>query len=159
MLVLCFPIFLVALTPVELGFRLIYAQPNSTDTLIKDNVKSRSVIRSPQNQEFVFSKLIGVATDKQNYDPDKIVNITITNLGTQPIHFSGTSSDIKIRNLKNNETFTPSIVLSDSLIPSGSSKQISWNQQDFNGLQVPLGNYTAEVTIGDLHGNTTFSIS
>ena len=98
-------------------------------------------------------------TDKQTYEPGEIVNITIKNVGTQPIHFSGIDSDIKITNQETGKSIVPSPMLLTSLIPSGASKIVAWNQQDYIGQQVDSGNYTALVSIGQLAGNTTFAIS
>lgn len=153
-------ILLIASFPqLELVFKLINAQTNQTDVLARDSSNTRTVLRNPEKQSSTFAKLISVATDRQHYRPNEIVNITITNIGTQPIYFSGATSDIKIRNLKTNETFIPSIVLLSSLIPSGASKVFSWSQQDFGGQQVQLGNYSAQVTIGELSSKSAFSIS
>ena len=100
-----------------------------------------------------------MTTDKQTYEPGEIVNITIKNVGTQPIHFSGVDSDIKITNQESGKSFIPSPLLLTTLIPSGSSKIVVWNQQDYIGQQVGSGNYTALVSIGRLADNTTFAIS
>lgn len=100
-----------------------------------------------------------MTTDKQTYEPGDMINITIKNVGTQPIHFSGVDSDIKITNQELGKSFVPSALLLTTLIPSGSSKIVAWNQQDYIGQQVDSGNYTVLVSIGQLAGNTTFAIS
>ena len=100
-----------------------------------------------------------MTTDKQTYEPGEMVNITIKNVGTQPIHFSGVNSEIRITNQESGKSFIPSPLLLTSLIPSGSSKIVVWNQQDYIGQQVGSGNYTALVSIGQLAANTTFAIS
>ena len=118
-----------------------------------------SVLRSTQSQGYALANQITVTTDKQTYEPGEMVNITIKNVGSQPIHFSGVNSDIRIKNQESGKSFIPSPLLLTSLIPSGSSKIVVWNQQDYIGQQVGSGNYTALVSIGQLAANTTFAIS
>jgi len=144
---------------VNLLFEMVRAQENSTDTIIKNKTSTRSVLRSTQSQGYALANHIIVITDKQTYEPGEIVNITIKNVGTQPIHFSGTDSDIKITNQETGKSIVPSPMLLTSLIPSGASKIVAWNQQDYIGQQVDSGNYTAMVSIGQLAGNATFAIS
>ena len=142
-----------------LVFDIIAAQENSTDTIIENKTGTRSVLRSTLSQGYALANQITVTTDKQTYEPGETVNITIKNVGTQPIHFSGVDSDIKITNQESGKTFIPSPLLLTALIPSGSSKIVVWNQQDYVGQQVGSGNYTALVSIGQLAANTTFAIS
>jgi hypothetical protein len=142
-----------------LVFDIIGAQENSTDTIIENRTGTRSVLRSTQSQGYALANQITVTTDKQTYEPGETVNITIKNVGTQPIHFSGVDSDIKITNQESGKSFIPSPLLLTALIPSGSSKIVVWNQQDYIGQQVGSGNYTALVSIGQLAANTTFAIS
>jgi len=142
-----------------LVFDIIGAQENSTDTIIENRTGTRSVLRSTLSQGYALANQITVTTDKQTYEPGETVNITIKNVGTQPIHFSGVDSDIKITNQELGKSFVPSALLLTTLIPSGSSKIVAWNQQDYNGQQVDSGNYTVLVSIGQLAGNTTFAIS
>ena len=152
-------VLLIANSVNLLVFDIIAAQENSTDTIIENMTSTRSVLRSTLNQGYALANQITVTTDKQIYEPGEIVNITIKNVGTQPIHFSGVDSDIKITNKESGKTFIPSPLLLTALIPSGSSKIVVWNQQDYIGQQVGSGNYTALVSIGQLAANTTFAIS
>ena len=142
-----------------LVFDIIGAQEKSTDTIIENRTGTRSVLRSTQSQGYALANQVTVTTDKQTYEPGEMVNITIKNVGTQPIHFSGVDSDIKITNKESGKTFIPSPLLLTTLIPSGSSKIVVWNQQDYIGQQVGSGNYTALVSIGQLAANTSFGIS
>ena len=150
-------VLLIANSVNLLVFDIIGAQENSTDTIIEN--RTRSVLRSTLNQGYALANQITVTTDKQTYEPGETVNITIKNVGTQPIHFSGVDSDIKITNQESGKSFIPSPLLLTALIPSGSSKIVVWNQQDYVGQQVGSGNYTALVSIGQLAANTTFAIS
>jgi hypothetical protein len=152
-------VLLIANSVNLLVFDIIGAQENSTDTIIENKTGTRSVLRSTQSQGYALANQITVTTDKQIYEPGEIVNITIKNVGTQPIHFSGVDSDIKITNQESGKSFIPSPLLLTALIPSGSSKIVVWNQQDYIGQQVGSGNYTALVSIGRLADNTTFAIS
>lgn len=152
-------VLLIANSVNLLVFDIIAAQENSTDTIIENKTGTRSVLRSTLSQGYALANQITVTTDKQTYDPGETVNITIKNVGTQPIHFSGVDSDIKITNQESGKSFIPSPLLLTALIPSGSSKIVVWNQQDYVGQQVGSGNYTALVSIGHLAANTTFAIS
>ncbi|MGA9217331.1 MAG: hypothetical protein WBZ50_01710 [Nitrososphaeraceae archaeon] len=152
-------VLLIANSVNLLVFDIIAAQENSTDTIIENKTGTRSVLRSTLSQGYALANQITVTTDKQTYDPGETVNITIKNVGTQPIHFSGVDSDIKITNQESGKSFIPSPLLLTALIPSGSSKIVVWNQQDYVGQQVGSGNYTALVSIGQLTANTTFAIS
>ena len=152
-------VLLIANSVNLLVFDFVDAQENSTDTIIKNKTGTRSVLRSTQSQGYVLANQIAVTTDKQTYEPGEMVNITIKNVGTQPIHFSGVNSDIRITNQESGKSFIPSPLLLTALIPSSSSKIVVWNQQDYIGQQVGSGNYTALVSIGQLAANTTFAIS
>ncbi|MGB8449427.1 MAG: hypothetical protein WCE25_06890 [Nitrososphaeraceae archaeon] len=152
-------VLLIANSVNLLVFDIIAAQENSTDTIIENKTGTRSVLRSTLSQGYALANQVTVTTDKQTYDPGETVNITIKNVGTQPIHFSGVDSDIKITNQESGKSFIPSPLLLTALIPSGSSKIVVWNQQDYVGQQVGSGNYTALVSIGQLAANTTFAIS
>lgn len=152
-------VLLIANSVNLLVFDIIAAQENSTDTIIENKTGTRSVLRSTLSQGYALANQITVTTDKQTYEPGETVNITIKNVGTQPIHFSGVDSDIKITNQESGKSFIPSPLLLTALIPSGSSKIVVWNQQDYVGQQVGSGNYTALISIGQLAANTTFAIS
>lgn len=151
-------VLLIANSVNLLVFDIIGAQENS-DTNIGNKTGTRSVLRSTQSQGYALANQITVTTDKQTYEPGEMVNITTKNVGTQPIHFSGVNSEIRITNQESGKSFIPSPLLLTSLIPSGSSKIVVWNQQDYIGQQVGSGNYTALVSIGQLAANTTFAIS
>lgn len=152
-------VLLIANSVNLLVFDIIGAQENSPDTNIGNKTSTRSVLRSTQSQGYALANQVTVTTDKQTYEPGEMVNITIKNVGTQPIHFSGVNSEIRITNQVSGKSFIPSPLLLTSLIPSGSSKIVVWNQQDYIGQQVGSGNYTALVSIGQLAANTTFAIS
>jgi len=158
-LVVDLSVLLIANSVNLLVFDIIGAQENSPDTINENRTGTRSVLRSTQSQGYALANQITVTTDKQTYEPGETVNITIKNVGTQPIHFSGVDSDIKITNQASGKSFIPSPLLLTALIPSGSSKIVVWNQQDYIGQQVGSGNYTALVSIGQVAANTSFGIS
>jgi hypothetical protein len=132
---------------------LTYTQPNP-----KADAGSRTIIRPSPYESSLLSNQITVTSDRQIYPPYTNVNITITNSGIRPVKFSSSDSDIKIINTATNESFTPGVLLTSSVIPSGSSKVIVWNQLDFNGRQVKAGNYSAVAKVGTLKGKATFMI-
>jgi hypothetical protein len=138
---------------------ITHTQANLTLAVSQNKTEDRTVYRSTENQGFLFANQISVFTDKQSYELRDNISITIKNLGVRPVHLLGINSDIKIVNLKNNESFTIPSVLLDSVIPAGSSKSITWNQQDFTGQQAKFGQYAVIVTVGSLKANTTFALS
>jgi flagellar hook assembly protein FlgD len=45
-----------------------------------------------------------------------------------------------------------------TVLDSGGTKSVKWDQKDSNGQQVGPGNYTASISTGLLTANKTFSI-
>ncbi len=123
-----------------------------------ETAKDRLVVRNPEYHGSIFANQISLSTDKQIYKKGEMINFTITNIGIRPVHFSGVNSKIEIKNLVMNETFIPSTVLVSSIIPSGGSKVITWNQKEFTERQVQPGRYIGIVTTGILNSNVTFYI-
>lgn len=123
-----------------------------------DTAKERLVVRNPGYHGSLFANQISLGTDKQFYKEGEMINFTITNLGIRPIHFSVANSNLEIKNTMTNETFIPSTVLVSSIIPSGGSKVISWNQKGFSEDQVHTGRYFGKITTGILSSNVTFYI-
>ena len=142
----------------------VYSQNNNKNNLTQaedraNKSENRQVFRSPQSRSILFANQIILETDKQSYLTGQPVNISIVNFGIRPVHFSGGNSDIKITNLITGESYIPTTVLLESVIPSGSSKSIVWNQMNLTEQQVNPGKYLASVSVGSLKANTTFSIT
>src|ERR1041385_7054566 len=126
---------------------------SSLSTPSNETAKDRFVVRNPEYHGSVFANQISLSTDKQFYKEGELINFTITNLGIRPVHFSVVNSKIEIKNTKTNETFIPSTVLVNSIIPSGGSKVIQWNQKGFNEEQAQSGRYFGKITTGALSSN------
>lgn len=123
-----------------------------------ETTKERLVVRNPEYHGSIFANQISLSTDKQFYKKGETINFTISNLGIRPVHFSVANSNLEIKNTITNETFIPSTVLVSSIIPSGGSKMIAWNQKGFNEEQVQPGRYFGKIITGSLSSNVTFYI-
>jgi len=140
-------------------FSKSYSQnPPSGASGNNNSTTGRIVVRSPEYHGSIFANQVTLSTDKDSYNPGENVNLTITNMGTRPLHFSSADSRIEIKNLKTNETLIPQALLVSRTIPSGDSISVSWNQDNFTGQQVKPGQYLAELQTGTTTTNTTFSI-
>jgi hypothetical protein len=101
---------------------------------------------------------ISMTTDKSSYDPGEIVSISIANNGSEQLTFPNSALGLTIRNLATNELYP---ILSSQVITilgSGDSKSLRWDQMGIDGTQAPSGNYTASVNSGINTAETTFSI-
>jgi hypothetical protein len=146
-------------TNLSILFHKGFSQDSSSGISGSNNsTTGRIVVRTPGYHGAIFANQVILSTDKDSYDPGENVNLTITNMGTRPLHFSSADSKVEIKNLKTNETLIPQTLLLSRTIPSGESISISWNQDNFTGEKVNSGQYLAEVQIGTTSSNTTFSI-
>ena len=101
---------------------------------------------------------ISMTTDKSIYEPGEIVSISIANNGSEQLTFPNSALGLTIRNLATNELYP---ILSSQVITilgSGDSKSLRWDQMGIDGTQAPSGNYTASVNSGINTAETTFSI-
>jgi hypothetical protein len=101
---------------------------------------------------------ISMTTDKSIYDPGEIVSISIANNGSEQLTFPNSALGLTIRNLATNELYP---ILSSQVITilgSGDSKSLRWDQMGIDGTQAPSGNYSASVNSGINTAETTFSI-
>ena len=146
-------------TNLSIMFHKAYSQDSPSGISGSNNsTTGRIVVRAPEYHGSIFANQVTLSTDKDSYNPAENVNLTITNMGTRPLHFSSADSKVEIKNLKTNETLIPQTLLLSRTIPSGGSISISWNQDNFTGEKVKSGQYLAEVQIGTTSSNTTFSI-
>ena len=101
---------------------------------------------------------ISMTTDKSIYEPGEIVSISIANNGSEQLTFPNSALGLTIRNLATNELYP---ILSSQVITilgSGDSKSLRWDQMGIDGTQAPSGNYSASVNSGINTAETTFSI-
>ena len=65
---------------------------------------------------------------------------------------------LTIQNADSHEKFSQLSAPVTTVLDSGGSKSVQWDQKDSNGQQVVAGNYTASISTGLLTANKTFSI-
>jgi hypothetical protein len=102
---------------------------------------------------------LNVSTDKRLYIGGEIINITLKNSGDQNLIFSPVNSAITIKNLNTHEVYTPSSILTKTVIHPGQFKIFTWDQHDYTGQLVNPGNYSSIISIGQLISNSSFAIS
>ena len=103
-------------------------------------------------------QLVAIYTDKPTHKIGDIVNITIINTGTEPLTFPNAVLGLAIQNTDSHEKFSLLSAQVITVLDSGGTKFVKWDQKDSNGQQVGPGNYTASISTGLLTANTTFSI-
>ena len=101
---------------------------------------------------------VAISTDKPVYKIGEIVNINITNTGTDPLTFPNSNLGLAIENSITHEKFPLYAAQVITTLDSGGSKLLKWNQTGAIGQQMGEGNYTAFTSTGSLTGNTTFSV-
>ena len=102
---------------------------------------------------------LNVSTDKRFYKVGEIINITLRNSGDHNLIFSPINSAVTIKNMNTHDIYTPSSILTKSVIHPGQVKIFTWDQHDYTGQLVNLGNYSAIISIGPLISNNSFIIS
>jgi hypothetical protein len=119
-------------------------QPTNISSSTESNIKEREAV--------------AISTSKPTYKPGEIVNITIMNIGKDPITFSNSILGLKIENAATHEKYPLFSAQVITVLDSDGVKSLKWNQRDSFGHQVGEGNYTASTSTGSLTANTTFSI-
>jgi len=102
---------------------------------------------------------IDIVTDKRTYAPGELVNITIRNIGTEPLTFPNAALGLRIENSKTHEEYPLLTAQVITTLDSGGKKSVNWDQIDSSGKNVRPGNYTATTSTGSLNANVTFAIS
>src|SRR4029077_12582550 len=87
---------------------------------------------------------IDMTTDKNTHTPGEVVNITIRNIGTEPLTFPNAALGLRIENSKTYEKY-----------PLLSAQVITTLETDSSGKNVQAGNYTASTSTGSLGANVT----
>lgn len=132
---------------------------NENKVQVMDNSSNsdKTVLNEVGNQG--QHQAIVMTTDKNKYAPGEVVNITIRNIGTEPLTFPNAAFGLRIENSKTHEKYP---LLSAQIITtqdSGGRKSVNWDQIDSSGKNVQAGNYTASISTGSLNANVTFAIS
>jgi hypothetical protein len=102
---------------------------------------------------------IDMITDKNTYTPGEVVNITIRNIGTEPLTFPNAALGLRIESSKTHEKYPLLSAQVITTLDSGGKKSLNWDQIDSSGKNVQAGNYTASTSTGSLSANVTFAIS
>jgi hypothetical protein len=98
-------------------------------------------------------------TDKSTYVRGEVVNITIKNIGTEPLTFPNAALGLRIENSKSHEKYPLLSAQVITTLDSGGKKSVNWDQIDSSGKNVRPGNYTATTSTGSLNAKVTFAIS
>lgn len=132
--------------------------PPSGPTTVAYCSPRESPVRSIPHLINNSEQLVAIHTDRPTYKTGDIVNITIINTGTEPLTFPNAILGLIIQNADSHEKFSQLSAPVTTVLDSGGSKSVQWDQKDSNGQQVVAGNYTASISTGLLTANKTFSI-
>src|SRR5262245_32273940 len=113
---------------------------------------------SAQDINETQTQALSISTDKKSYNFGEVVNITVKNTGTDPLTFPNSALGLNIENSVTHEKYPIFAAQVISILDSGGTKSLSWDQKDSSVMQVKEGNYTASTSTGSLNANTTFTI-
>jgi hypothetical protein len=102
---------------------------------------------------------VTITTDKNMYASGEVVNITISNIGTEPLAFPNAALGVTIENSMTHVKYPLLSAEVITTLDSGGKKSINWDQVGSSGQKVPPGNYTVTTSAGSLTANVTFTIS
>jgi hypothetical protein len=122
-------------------------EPNQTVTC-SPNPSKRS-LTFPQINSNESTALL-ISTSKPSYKFGEIVNITIKNAGADPLTFPNSILGLKIENSITHEKYPLFAAQVITVLDSGGTKSVRWNQHDSFGKQVKEGNYTAFTSAGSV---------
>jgi hypothetical protein len=139
----------------------------STNSLTNDENNVQVTDNSSNSDETLLNEVgnqgqqqaIDMTTDKNTYTPGEVVNITIRNIGTEPLTFPNAALGLRIENSKTHEKYPLLSAQVITTLDSGGKKSLNWDQIDSSGKNVQAGNYTASTSTGSLSANVTFAIS
>ena len=147
----------------------IYAQIPSSQQITKGSgelgAEQGSLNNGPGNQNFVNPSInqpnspLIMTTDKTIYSPGEIVNITITNTGTEPLTFPNAALGLTIANVETNQTYPIFSAQVITTLDPNASKSVTWGPISLNASEVPLGNYVASLESDGLTEEATFIVS
>ncbi len=144
-------------SPTECPSTDLCPPPSGPTTVAYCNPRESSV-RSVPHLTNNSEQLVAIHTDKPTYKIGDIVNITTINTGTDPLTFPNAVLGLTIQNTDSHEKYSLLSAQVITVLDSGGTKFVNWDQKDSNGQQVGPGKYTASISTGLLTANTTFSI-
>jgi hypothetical protein len=131
--------------------------PSGTDNVVNCNTREDSKSQTSDKDEEDNEKF-SISTDEDNYEKGENVKIIVKNRGSEPIVFSKSNTDLKIKNLKEHETYSLSID-KRFVLDSEGKKTFTWDQHNSDGDQVNAGKYSASISSGSQDDKTNFRIS
>jgi flagellar hook assembly protein FlgD len=91
------------------------------------------------------SNVLVITTNEAIYRIGEPVIITVKNIGAEILTFPDSALGLEIQNINTGQTYNVAAAQVITELEPGTSRTITWNQEDGNGSNVPTGNYTAIV--------------
>lgn len=91
------------------------------------------------------SSVLVITTNEARYRVGEPVTIAIKNIGDETLTFPNSAGGLKIQNMNTGQMYSVAAAQVTTELEPGTSRMITWNQEDGNGNNVPAGDYTATV--------------
>src|SRR5215210_1196335 len=91
------------------------------------------------------SSVLVITTNEARYRIGEPVTITVKNIGEETLTFPNSAAGLKIQNMNMGQIYNVAAAQVMTELGPGTSRMITWNQEDGNGNNVPTGDYTATV--------------
>jgi len=91
------------------------------------------------------SSVLVITTNEARYRISEPVTITVKNIGDVTLTFPNSAEGLKIQNMNTGQIYNVVAAQVITELGPGASRMITWNQEDGNGNNVPIGDYTATV--------------
>ena len=91
------------------------------------------------------SSVLVITTNEARYRISEPVTITVKNIGDVTLTFPNSAGGLKIQNMNTGQIYNVVAAQVITELGQGASREITWNQEDGNGNNVPAGEYTAIV--------------
>ena len=104
---------------------------------LDNNIQGRSSSSS--------SSFLVITTNEARYRVGEPVTITVKNIGDQTLTFPNSAAGLKIQNTNTEQMYGVAAAQVTTELEPGSSRTLTWNQEDGNGNNVPAGDYIATV--------------
>jgi hypothetical protein len=93
----------------------------------------------------ISSSVLVITTNEARYRINEPVTITVKNIGDETLTFSDSALSLRFQNISTGQIYSVATAKVITELVPGASKILTWNQQDGNGNNVPVGDYTAMV--------------
>jgi flagellar hook assembly protein FlgD len=91
------------------------------------------------------SSVLVITTNEARYRIGEPVTLTVKNIGEETLTFPNSAAGLKIQNMNMGQIYNVAAAQVMTELGPGTSRMITWNQEDGNGNNVPTGDYTATV--------------